>query len=134
MQTPVTILDTSVFLYDALTPKKLSRPARLAIEKAAQRGCLAICGISLWEVAMLEADNRVTLHQGVERFLEKSVSAREYQILPITPSIAAISGSSAWFKWDPADRIIAATAIDLKAKLVTSDERLREAKLVQTIW
>jgi len=134
MLTSVTILDTNAFLYDALTPKKLTRPARIAIERAARRGTLAICGITLWEIAMLEAANRVTLHEGVERFLEQSVSSRSYQVLPITPSIAAISGTSAWLGWDPADRIITATAIDLKAQLVTSDERIQNAKLVETIW
>ena len=35
---------------------------------------------------------------------------------------------------DPADRIIAATAIELQASLVTADDRLRRSPLVRALW
>jgi PIN domain nuclease of toxin-antitoxin system len=38
------------------------------------------------------------------------------------------------FPKDPADRLIAATAMAEGAALVTADERIRQAKVVQTIW
>jgi PIN domain nuclease of toxin-antitoxin system len=38
------------------------------------------------------------------------------------------------FPGDPADRLIAATAQLLGAKLVTADDRLRAAKVVDTLW
>jgi PIN domain nuclease of toxin-antitoxin system len=38
------------------------------------------------------------------------------------------------FPGDPADRIIAATAIALGLKLVTADAQLRRAPRVQAVW
>ena len=35
---------------------------------------------------------------------------------------------------DPADRIIAATAIQLRSRLVTADDRLRQSRRVDTVW
>jgi hypothetical protein len=40
----------------------------------------------------------------------------------------------AGFPKDPADRLIAATAIVEGVPLVTADERIRQAKVVQAIW
>lgn len=130
----MTILDTNAFLYDALKPEKLSRAASRAIEKASQRDELAICGISLWEIAMLASRGRIEVSGGVALFLEKALIARNCQVLNITPAIAAISAAPAWHDWDPADCIIAATALDRRADLVTSDQRLQRAKEIQTIW
>jgi PIN domain nuclease of toxin-antitoxin system len=38
------------------------------------------------------------------------------------------------FPGDPADRLIAATALVRNAPLVTHDDRLREVQSLQTIW
>jgi PIN domain nuclease of toxin-antitoxin system len=56
-------------------------------------------------------------------------------VQPITPEIAAFAVElPSSFPKDPADRLIAATAMVEGAPLVTADERIRQAKLVQTIW
>jgi PIN domain nuclease of toxin-antitoxin system len=54
-------------------------------------------------------------------------------ILDDTCEIAALSVSLG-LHGDPADRLIAATAVHHGATLVTSDHRLRSAPGVQTIW
>ncbi len=38
------------------------------------------------------------------------------------------------FHGDPADRLIVATAIELRATLVTKDARIQESGLVPTLW
>ena len=54
---------------------------------------------------------------------------------PMTPEIAALAVQmpEAYPK-DPADRVIAATAIVEAAALVTADERVRKSGVVETIW
>jgi PIN domain nuclease of toxin-antitoxin system len=54
---------------------------------------------------------------------------------PSTPEIAALAVQlPSSFPKDPADRLIAATAMAEGAPLVTADERIRQAKVVQAIW
>ncbi len=127
------LLDTCALIYDALTPRKLSRKARASIESADIEGDLALSDISLWETAMLVRHGRLEVGTGVDEFLRLALTARKIQILPISVEIAALS-SSLDLHGDPADRIIAATAIVHRTRVVTSDKLLRRARAVPTLW
>jgi PIN domain nuclease of toxin-antitoxin system len=127
------VLDTCAFIFDALTPDRLSASARDAIDRADEAHELACCDISFWEIAMLVDRGRINPGTDVASFLRLVVAARSLQVLSITPEIAALSVSLG-LHGDPADRLIAATTIHHGAKLVTSDRLLREAPRVPTIW
>jgi PIN domain nuclease of toxin-antitoxin system len=69
----------------------------------------------------------------VESFVRETVA--RVIVKPMTPEIVALAVRlPAGFPRDPADRLIAATAIVAGVPLVTADERIRQAKVVQTIW
>jgi PIN domain nuclease of toxin-antitoxin system len=69
----------------------------------------------------------------VESFVRETVA--RVIVKPMTPEIAALAVRlPAGFPKDPADRLIAATAIVEGVPLVTADERIRQTKVVQTIW
>ncbi len=127
------LLDTCALIYDALEPKRLSRRAKQAIETADSAGELLLCDISLWEIAMLVEKNRLDPGIEAESFLHIALSARSINVLPITPEIAARSVQLG-LHGDPADRLIAATAIEQDATIVTSDKNLRRSRLVPTLW
>ena len=55
-------------------------------------------------------------------------------MLPITAQIAVLAQSDMFSHGDPADRLIAATALLHRAPLITSDVRLRKLKDVVTLW
>ena len=55
-------------------------------------------------------------------------------VLPITPEIASLSQEDFFLHKDPADRLIAATAIYHNAPLITADKKLREVKQLSVIW
>ena len=131
--TPMILLDTCALIYDALTPHRLSRKAKASIESADVEGDLALSDISLWETAMLVRHGRLETGTSVDEFLRLALTARKIRILPISVEIAALS-SSLDLHGDPADRIIAATAIIHRAKLVTSDKLLRRNSAVPTLW
>ena len=95
---------------------------------------LACSDISLWEIGMLIAKGRVRVDAEIEQFLEDVVRARRIQVLPITPRIAALAQSQEFLQADPADRIIAATAIAHRAKLLSADDLLRRLGSVEVIW
>lgn len=96
---------------------------------------LACSDISLWEIAMLIDKGRLDSGTDTLTFLRLIHSARRIRILHITPEIAATSANSSFFDHgDPADRIIAATAIVHKAELVTCDVHLPAVKGLRIVW
>ena len=126
------VIDTHVLVQDALEPARLSTRAQRALEGS--DGSLAASDISLWEIAMLIAKGRLRPGADAAEFIEKLLEARAISVLPITPRIAVLSQSDEFRHRDPADRIIAATAIVHGAHLVTADARLRRVKALRVIW
>lgn len=128
------VLDTHVLVFDALDPKRLSRGARDAIERGSTSGTLACSDISLWEIAMLVARGRISSNTDAVQLLDDIVQARSIRVLPISPRIAVLAQSDQFEHGDPADRIIAATALAHRATLVSGDARLRKLKTIKVIW
>jgi PIN domain nuclease of toxin-antitoxin system len=129
----VIFLDTHVLIWMASDPKRLSKKAREAIREAREKTGVAIAAITLWELAWLAENGRIQVAGSVESFVRETAS--RVMVEPITAEIAALAVQlPAGFPKDPADRLIAATAMVEGAPLVTADERIRGAKVVQTIW
>lgn len=128
------LLDTHAMIFDALAPERLGEAARAAIETAAKRGRLACADISLWEIAMLIARGRLELESEARPFIEDLLLARRMRVLPITPEVAVLAQSKEFAHGDPADRLIAATALHQRCPLVTADKRLQDLPGVATIW
>ena len=129
------LLDTCALVFDALAPERLSAEALRAIEEGEENGSLACCDISLWEISMLVAKGRLDPGTDTLSFLKLLLASRVIRPLPITPEIAGISANDALFAhYDPADRIIAATALHYGASLVTCDQPLQAVKGLKIIW
>jgi len=128
------VLDTHVLVNDALDPSRLSRGARDAIAEGQAADELACSDISLWEIAMLMARGRLRVDADPAAFLEGLIQARALRILAITPAIAVLAQSDMFSHGDPADRIVAATALAYRARLVSADQRLRKVKELSVIW
>ena len=127
------LLDTCAIIWDALDAGKLSPDAKNSIEL--NHSELIICDISIWEIAMLIKRKRLVLDATASGFINLLLQSRNYFIQEITPEIAELSvnfGSE--INNDPADRLIAATSILGNAPIVTADENLRGATMVETIW
>src|SRR6266581_4331948 len=73
--------------------------------------------------------------EAARKRLRGSVRRYERPFEPVSAEIAEVAGSfDGAVPGDPADRIIAATAIALGLKLITADKRLRRAPRLQTVW
>ena len=128
------LVDTHVVAWMAFEPSRLSKNAREAIDEARKNGGgLAISGITLWELATLAGRGRIRLDVSVESFLGE-VEAR-FTVLPITgrACVRALCLPAAYPK-DPADRIVAATALVEGLPLLTADREIRRARALRTIW
>lgn len=129
------LLDTCAIIWDALEPDQLSDSAREAIETGYQNQTLIIADISQWEIAMLIRKGRVSVGTSAARFLNLILRARNIRVQSITPEIADLSVNFGnGLNNDPADRLIVASTIINKARLVTADKDLLKSSLVETIW
>ena len=128
------LLDTHVVVWLALAPERISKIARAAIDEARHNGGgLAICGITLLEIATANLNGRISLAMSLESFLE-DVEER-FVVLPISARACARTLTlPAGYPKDPADRVIGATALVEGMSLVTADREIRRAKVVRTIW
>jgi len=128
------LLDTQIIVWLNQEQEKLSKAALDAIAGARLEGTgLAISDFTLWEFAMLATRKRISLQVPLSASLHELCSF--YTVLPITASIAETSMTfSANFPNDPADRVIAATALIHHAPLITADKSIRASGEVPCIW
>lgn len=126
------VLDTHAWIWLVTGSASLSLAARDAVADADVMFVPAIC---LWELGMLVDKGRVQVPHGLRAFFDASLIPGRMEVAPITPSIAArtVEFRNA-LHGDPADRLIAATALELGLPLVTRDQRLSELQGLNTIW
>ncbi len=127
------LCDTCVLLFDALEPERIPGRARELMEEASDEGSLVAADISLWEIAMLIDKGRVKVPVSVADFLTNLLALRALRVLPITVDIATRSAGLG-LHGDPADRLIAATAIEHKAVLLTADQKLATFPGLDVVW
>ncbi len=128
------LLDTHALVFDALARDRLSRGARKAIDEGDAAGDLACCDISLWEIAMLISKRRLRVEVDTVVFLQTVIAARSLRVIPISAEIATLSASGEVGVGDPADRLIAATALQYGAPLITRDRALAAVPGLEIIW
>lgn len=129
------LLDTHVFVWLALQPKRISKKARQLIDRANGKGGLAIASITLWEIATLAARRRLVIHGTVASWTTELLANTGVSVLDLTPSIAELSiAFGPDYPKDPADQIIGATARAHGLSLVTADTRLLECPLLKCVW
>jgi PIN domain nuclease of toxin-antitoxin system len=126
------VLDTHAWIWHVTEDTRLGRGARLRIRRAARLG---VHPVSCWEVAMLVAEERLTLSPEVSRWVELALTYPKVELLPFTASAAIrAAGLGGTFPGDTADRFIVASALELAAPLMTRDTRISEWGQVPTVW
>ena len=125
------LLDTHILVWWVSEPRRMSPKQRRALSRASAATPLCVSDISLWEVAGLSERSRVRLSMPLRDWLESATAPPLVRRLPISPAVAAeVASLPLTLDWDPADRIIVATARIHGLRLVTADERIVESGLV----
>lgn len=131
----MTFLDTHVVVWRALHPEKIPARTRRLLDQEEKKKALRVCEITLFEIAMLMRRGRLRTDLPYREFMELALAANDYILVGLNPDIAARSVDfSGDVNKDPADRLILASALHYKGKLVTADANLRQAAVVTTVW
>lgn len=124
------VLDTHVLVWWIASPSSLSQRAMRAIDIATELG---VSSLSFWEVSVAVRKKRLDLGQSVGSWTKKVRTIPRLRTIDISVDIALMADQLEMHA-DPADRFIAATALNEQAKLVTKDRLLIKANVVETIW
>jgi len=130
------ICDTHALLFRADRRERLSATALTALADGRAAGTLACSDISLWEIAMLCRKGRLALPAGITPadYMDLIVQALGLAVLPITVAIAMRAESGVIPHGDPADQLIAATALVQGAPLIAVDQQLHAVPGLRCIW
>ena len=129
------VLDTHALVWWVADAAKLSARAKRAIGAALREGPVTASAISLFEIATAVRRGRLVLGVSGEQWLADLSLLPELHFEPVSAGIAQLAGSfDDTAPGDPADRIIAATAIALESKLVTADRQLRRTPQLEALW
>lgn len=118
------LLDTHAALWlDSGAP--MAAEALAAIEAAAAGPGVLLSPVSAWEIGLLVAKGRITLDLPAPAWLARFLALPGVRPAPLTPGAAVLAATLPGdLHADPADRLLAATARELGAPLVTRDARL----------
>ena len=128
------VVDTHILIWDQLDPTRLSTKAKKAINEADNADQIFICEISLWEIAILMRKKRLSIDMPYLDFIHNVLRTRNYVLQGINPEIAWLATTVEIETRDPADRLIAATAIQLGVPLISADQLIRSNKDLKIIW
>jgi PIN domain nuclease of toxin-antitoxin system len=122
------LLDTHIWLWLLDSSGKLNRQILRRLKD--QQNELWLSPISTWEVLTLHHKGRIQLRGDLSEWIAEATTGTKEA--PVTHEIA-FAARQLPLHQDPADRMIAATAMVLDLTLVTADERLLVLGNIKTL-
>jgi PIN domain nuclease of toxin-antitoxin system len=116
------LLDTHVWIWYLLGSERLPAGVRRAIDRSASE--LWLSPISIWELGMLHARGRIEVQGGPRAWYLEAQRRLPLREAALTSEAALLSLEIELGHRDPADHLIAATALAYGLTLLTLDERM----------
>ena len=117
------LLDTHALVWLLEGDEHLGNEARRLADTAVKEDALLVSAMTFWEVAMLVQRHCLVLVQPVANW-RRNVLELGIAEIPVTGDIGILAAELEAFPPDPADRIIAATAMAHGARLITADAKI----------
>ncbi len=115
------VLDTHVWVWWHMHPKKLSKRVRSIISHPDQYEELLLSAISPWEFSKLLEKKRIGISCDPEEWIREALEMTKLRLVPLTPTLSYRSTTlPPPFHEDPADQIILATAREENATVITA--------------
>ena len=125
------LLDTHAAVWLLQGDRRLGAAARRALSRRdAEPPCIS--DIVLLEMSLLLGSGRVVVGMDPRAFLHRVAAC--FRVLGIDADIAATAPELALPHADPFDRVIVATALRHRLRLVTRDRAITESDLVEVLW
>ncbi|MBF0378728.1 MAG: type II toxin-antitoxin system VapC family toxin [Desulfamplus sp.] len=123
------LLDTHIWLWSLIEPDKLDAKVVKVLENKDNE--LFISPITVWETLILAEKKRIELLPSPNEWIAEALKQSPVQEVQLSHSIAIKSRCLELPHKDPADRFIAATALENDFILITEDEKLKESKQIK---
>ena len=121
------LLDTHTWIWLFGGSPELSKETIDNINNWGKQGKVFISAISVWELSMLVAKQRIILSQPVSKWVKDSFQQPGINLVDLSPEIAIESSFlPGKIHGDPADRIICATSRIKNLTLFTRDQKILE--------
>lgn len=129
------LLDTHTWIWWQARPEALSYKARRILTQPEPGDELLLSAISVWEFCKWMESGRLALSIDPQDWLRMALDEAPLRLVPLSPRIAWLSSTlPAPFTGDAIDQIVAATAREEHATILTKDQRLLEYQHVKSIW
>jgi PIN domain nuclease of toxin-antitoxin system len=127
------LLDTHALLWWALDPQQLSPAAAEALSRMERSGGYA-SAISIWELGVKIQRGKLEIGIAIDEFARRVKKTGAIELVPADTAIWLRALGLDWEHRDPADRVIAATAMTLGVPVLTKDDAMRRFRGVPSIW
>lgn len=117
------VLDTNALVWAFEGDAALGRQAARSIDQAVLQGQASVSAISFWELALKIRKGKFGLSRPISAW-RADILRLGVREIGVDGAIGIMANELQGLHDDPADRLIAATAIGLDATLVSSDGRL----------
>lgn len=129
------LLDTHTWVWWQARPDALSFKVRRMLTQPEPDQELLLSAISVWEFCKWIESGRMALSIAPEDWIHQALDIPGLRLVPLSPRIAWLSSTlPAPFEGDAIDQIIAATAREEHATILTKDEHLQKYQHVKTLW
>lgn len=125
------LLDTHIWLWSVLQPKKIGRDVQRHLNDS--RNSFYISPVSVWEAGKLHEKGTLRLKPSFQEWLDATMDASPIREAPFTVDIAREASRLRLPQPDFGDIMLAATAIVEGLVLVTADQQLLECKWLKTL-
>ena len=122
---PGLLIDTHIWLWYAQGHTRITPSTLAAMESAIDTATLRISVMSIWEISLLEAAERIHLGLPVEAWIDNALALPGLKTIALeTPIIVDAHRLPGLFHKDPVDRLLVASARHYEILLLTEDDKI----------